>query len=107
MKKVILLGATSNISTYLIPRLLEQSDVALTLFARQATHRLDQYADNQRVSLIDGNWNNPADLTAAIAGQEIVYLATGHFTNPNQQVLTAMKQNGVARLVNLAVGTRA
>lgn len=55
MKKVILLGATSNISTYLIPRLLEQSDVALTLFARQATHRLGQYADNQRVSLIDGN----------------------------------------------------
>lgn len=99
MKKVILLGATSNISTYLIPRLLEQDDIAITLFARQATRRLGQYADNQRVPLIDGNWNNPADLTAAIAGQEIVYLATGHFTKANQQVVAAMKQNGVARLI--------
>ncbi|MCF7523633.1 NAD(P)H-binding protein [Levilactobacillus brevis] len=98
-EKVILLGATSNISTYLIPHLLEQSDVELTLFARQATRRLGQYADNQRISLIDGNWNNPADLTATIAGQEIVYLATGHFTRANQQVVTAMKQNGVARLI--------
>ena len=34
MKKVILLGATSNISKYLIPRLLAKNDVKLTLFAR-------------------------------------------------------------------------
>ncbi|KZU58718.1 hypothetical protein Nizo2806_2285 [Lactiplantibacillus plantarum] len=44
MKKVILLGATSNISKYLIPRLLAKNDVELTLFARQATRRLHQYA---------------------------------------------------------------
>lgn len=37
MQKVLLLGAASQISKYLIPDLLEQTDVALTLFARHAT----------------------------------------------------------------------
>ncbi|MBO2707171.1 NAD(P)H-binding protein [Lactiplantibacillus plantarum] len=91
MKKVILLGATSNISKYLIPHLLAKNDVELTLFARQATRRLHQYAAQSQVTLTNGNWNNSADLTAAIAGQDIVYLATGHFTTA--------KQNGVERLI--------
>jgi len=99
MKKVILLGATSNISKYLIPRLLEQQDVALTLFARQATRRLGEYGDQERVTLIDGNWNNSDDLLKAIAGQDIVYLATGHFTTANKNVVQTMKQNGVKRLI--------
>ena len=99
MKKVILLGATSNISKYLIPRLLAKNDVELTLFARQATRRLHQYAAQSQVTLTNGNWNNSADLTAAIAGQDIVYLATGHFTTANQNVVDAMKQNGVERLI--------
>lgn len=99
MKKVILLGATSNISKYLIPRLLAKNDVKLTLFARQATRRLHQYAAQSQVTLTNGNWNNSADLTAAIAGQDIVYLATGHFTTANQNVVDAMKQNSVERLI--------
>lgn len=99
MKKVILLGATSNISRYLIPHLLSQPDIELTLFARQATRRLTQYADQERVTLIDGNWNHPDDLKTAMANQDIVYLATGHFTTANQNVVQAMKQAGIERLI--------
>ena len=99
MKKVILLGATSNISAFLIPRLLEQSNVELTLFARHACRRLPQYANNDRVTLIDGNWNDLSDLVNAISGQDIVYLATGHFATANQNVVSAMKTDGVDRLI--------
>ncbi|WP_304057888.1 NAD(P)H-binding protein [Levilactobacillus namurensis] len=99
MKKVILLGATSNISAFLIPRLLEQPDVKLTLFARRASQRLSQYAKNERVTVIDGNWNVLTDLVNAISGQDIVYLATGHFTKANQNVVSAMKTDGVDRLI--------
>ncbi|ALO03831.1 saccharopine dehydrogenase [Lactiplantibacillus paraplantarum] len=99
MKKVILLGATSNISAFLIPRLLEQSDVELTLFARHAGQRLPQYANHDQITLIDGNWNELTDLVNAISGQDIVYLATGHFTKANQNVVNAMKTNGVDRLI--------
>ncbi|GAX02000.1 NAD(P)H-binding protein [Secundilactobacillus silagei] len=99
MKKVILLGATSNISRYLIPRLLKEDDIELTLFARQATSRLAQYANQPRVTLVNGNWNDEQDLVTAIEGQDIVYLATGHFTIANQKIVTAMKQTEVDRII--------
>lgn len=41
MQKVILLGATSNISKYLIPMLLDETDSQITLFARRAQQKID------------------------------------------------------------------
>lgn len=99
MQNVILLGATSNISKYLIPMLLKETDVHLTLFARNANKRLTQFNNNSRITLFDGNWNELKDLNQAIAGQDIVYLATGHFIEANQNVVQAMKQNKVSRLI--------
>lgn len=99
MQNVILLGATSNISKYLIPMLLKETDVHLTLFARNANKRLTQFNNNSRITLFDGNWNEPEDLNQAIAGQDIVCLATGHFVEANQNVVQAMKQNKVSRLI--------
>lgn len=49
MKKIILLGATSNISKYLL-----------------------------QITLIDDDWNNLSDLREGIKDQDIVYMATGH-----------------------------
>lgn len=99
MKKIILLGATSNISKYLIPMLLEKTDVEITLFARRAQQRLTEFNKNQRITIVDGNWNNLNDLNQAIKGQDIVYMATGHFTDANKNVVQAMKNNNVKRLI--------
>ncbi|MCS8569779.1 NAD(P)H-binding protein [Pediococcus pentosaceus] len=99
MKNVLILGATSNISKYLIPKLLNQSDVHLTLFARKATQRLAQYADEQRITLVDGDWNQPKDLQRVMDGQEIVFMATGHFEQANRNVVSAMKNAQVTRII--------
>jgi uncharacterized protein YbjT (DUF2867 family) len=99
MQKVILLGATSNISKYLIPMLLDETDSQITLFARRAQQRLTEYADNSRISIVDGDWNNLEDLNTAIKGQDIVYMATGHFIDANKNVVKAMKNNNVQRLI--------
>lgn len=99
MKRIILLGATSNISKFLIPELLKQADIQLTLFARHATSRLKEYTSMPNVSLVDGNWNHTADLKRALTDKEIVYLATGHFATANQNVVQAMKSAHVDRLV--------
>lgn len=99
MKNVLILGATSNISKYLIPKLLNQSDVHLTLFARKATQRLAQYADEQRITLVDGDWNQPEDLQKVMVGQEIVFMATGHFEQANRNVVSAMKNAQVTRII--------
>lgn len=99
MQKVILLGATSNISKYLIPMLLKETDSEITLFARNAQKRLTDYNENSRITIINGNWNELSDLDSAIKGQDIVYLATGHFIDANKNVIQAMKNNQVQRLI--------
>lgn len=99
MKKIVLLGATSNISKYLIPMLLEKSDNEITLFARRANQRLTEYNENSQITLIDGDWNNISDLQEAIKGQDIVYMATGHFVEANQNIVKVMKEEHVKRLI--------
>lgn len=84
MKKIVLLGATSNISKYLIPMLLEKSDNEITLFARRANQRLTEYNENSQITLIDG---------------DIVYMATGHFVEANQNIVKVMKEEHVKRLI--------
>ena len=99
MKKIVLLGATSNISKYLIPMLLEKSDNEITLFARRANQRLTEYNENSQITLIDGDWNNISDLQEAIKDQDIVYMATGHFVEANQNIVKVMKEEHVKRLI--------
>ncbi len=99
MKKVILLGATSNISKYLIPMLLEQTDSEITLFARRAKQRLTSFESDPRITLVDGDWNNISDLETSIKDQDIVYMATGHFVDANKNIVKAMKDNDVRRLI--------
>ncbi len=99
MKKIVLLGATSNISKYLIPMLLQKSDNEITLFARRANQRLTEYNENSQITLIDGDWNNISDLREAIKGQDIVYMATGHFVEANQNIVKVMKEEHVKRLI--------
>lgn len=99
MKKIVLLGATSNISKYLIPMLLEKSDNEITLFARRANQRLTEYNENSQIALIDGDWNNISDLQEAIKNQDIVYMATGHFVEANQNIVKVMKEEHVKRLI--------
>ncbi|WP_412990292.1 NAD(P)H-binding protein [Pediococcus siamensis] len=99
MTKILILGATSHISHYLIPDLLKLPDIQLTLFARNATQRLKGYRAYSQITLFDGDWDHPDDLKAAIKSQEIVYLATGHFKQANKNVVQAMTENHVSRLI--------
>ncbi|WP_125767164.1 NAD(P)H-binding protein [Lapidilactobacillus wuchangensis] len=96
MTKVIILGAASQISRYLIPDLLTHSAIELTLFARQASQRLAEYRGQAK--LIDGDWNQVADLVPALTGQGLVFLASSEIKG-NTAVVAAMKQAGVSRLI--------
>lgn len=98
MKRVLILGATSNISRYLIPKLIHQ-DVFLTLFARHGQQRLTDLIAKQNVHVMSGNWNNMFDLERAVSNQDIVYLATGQFVQANRNVVKAMKSQQANRLI--------
>lgn len=98
MKRVLILGATSNISHYLIPKLMHQG-VFLTLFARHGKQRLTDLVSKTDVHVISGDWNNCSDLYQAIANQDIVFMATGQFVQANRNVVAVMKDCQVSRLI--------
>lgn len=101
MKRVLILGATSNISHYLIPKLLHQ-DVFLTLFARHGLQRLTQLVSNPKVHVMNGDWNQIDDLQRAIQNQQIVIMATSQFIEANKNVVAVMKANHVNRLITVS-----
>lgn len=104
MKNVILIGANGSTSKEIIPRLLEQEDVRLTLFLRRASRMKDMQSD--RVNVVDGDAANLADLTRAIGGQDIVISTMGgmdlHANTAN--ITRAMKEVGARHLVVISAG---
>lgn len=98
LKRVLMLGATSNISHYLIPKLMNQ-DVFLTLFARHGKQRLTNLIPRTNVHVVSGDWNNCSDLYQAIENQDIVFMATGQFIQANRNVVSVMKDCRVRRLI--------
>ena len=69
MKNISILCATNLRATAIIPRLLQQADVKLTLFARPGKKLPVQ--ENERIRIIKGDALNEADMKQAVAGQDI------------------------------------
>lgn len=106
MKKVAILAANGQIARIVEHRILTEDqfkDVELTLFLRNSS-RLNDLADNPRVTLIEGDLNNPDDVDKAVAGQDLIFNAViGHddagHNRPTKNIIAAMKKHGVNRLI--------
>lgn len=70
MKNVILVGANGGTGREMIPRLLEQADIQLTLFLRQSS-RLGVLQD-KRLTVVEADARDFGALTTAIRGHDIV-----------------------------------
>lgn len=99
MVKVTIIGAHGQIARLALKDLLADDQVQLTLFLRQASRLANIETGN--ATIIDGDAANASDLTKAIAGQDIVYanLAGGNIEAQAKQVVAAMDQAGVKRLI--------
>lgn len=104
MKKVIVIGASGHTSQQIIPRLLEQADVQLTLFSRNIKE-LKVLEDNH-VRLIEGNANNLKSLTDAIQDQDIVISTMGDMDLDvkTENIVQVMQELQVQRLIAISAG---
>lgn len=104
MKNVILLGANGHTSQKIIPFLLEQDDVRLTLFLRRA-QRL-QHLKSDRVRVVEGDARKPDDLRAALRGQGIVVSTMGGMDlgDKMETLVQVMEELGVPRLIAISAG---
>ncbi|MDT6981378.1 SDR family oxidoreductase [Levilactobacillus zymae] len=99
MTNVLVLGAHGKIAQLAVPMLLAQTDAHLTLFLRNAQRLADAASD--RVTVVEGDAANVADLTRAMAQVDVVYanLAGHNIEAEAQAVVTAMGQAHVQRLI--------
>ena len=104
MKNVLLLGATGTASSALTKKLLSETDCHLTLFAR---HTREMYTDTDRISVINGDAENIAELKAILPNQDVVYCAISGDALPKiaENIVSAMTESNVNRLIFMgAVG---
>lgn len=93
MIKVMIIGAHGKMAQLLTDRLLAETDDELVLFLRQA-QRLEKYANNERVQLVDGDVLNTEQVASAMQSVDIVYSNLGGVNLDTQikGVIDAMKQ---------------
>ncbi|GAA5107191.1 SDR family oxidoreductase [Orbus sasakiae] len=98
MKHVLVLGATGSLANVVIPVLLKNPDIKLTLFARNINPLSKILADN--VCLVQGDVLNFVQLNEAMQGQDIVYAnLAGSLKEMANNVVKAMKNQHLKRLI--------
>lgn len=106
-KNVLILAANGQIARIVEDRVLkEQPDVHLTLFLRNKS-RLNKYEGNPRVTLIEGDLNNPQDVNNAMKNQSMVIVAVVDHSEDSgitHNVIKAAKANRVDRVVQTNIG---
>lgn len=104
MKKVIVIGANGHTSQQIIPRLLEQDNIQLTLFSRNLKQLY--LLESKRVRLFEGNANNIEHLKQAIQGQDIVISTMGDMDldTKTDNIVKTMQELGVPRFIAISAG---
>ncbi|CAK1245435.1 NAD(P)H-binding protein [Fructobacillus fructosus] len=93
---VLILGAAGQISRQLTERLQQETDDQLTLYARNASTRLNHYAKNDRVRIVDGDFSNEALLEKIMPKQDVVFVDSDHDMVP---IIKSMRKTGVKRII--------
>ena len=94
MKNILIIGANGSLAREVIAAAERHPDLCLTLFARHPKNA----AKTHRT--FAGDALNVADLTAAMAGQDVVYVnLAGDLAAMGANIVAAMKAAGVRRVV--------
>lgn len=94
MKKILVLGAAGQIARQFSQRLLAETDMELVLYGRNISTRLAALKGD-RVSLVDGTFQDQKALMQALQGVDLAYLNAMSDAQATQTIINAMKQVGV------------
>lgn len=98
MKKVLILGANGQIAKHVIDFLLKEPEIHLTLFLRNS-QRLNHIKSNQ-VRIVEGDVLDERKLNEEMKGMDVVYVnLEGEMEQNAKNIVNAMKENGVNRLI--------
>lgn len=99
MTNVLILGASGAIARHVIASIQRDGNIKATLFLRNAAKLSGQ--DTSSMRIVEGDATNVTTLSAAMAGQHIVYanLTGDDLDKQAKATIAAMKKTGIKRLI--------
>jgi uncharacterized protein YbjT (DUF2867 family) len=101
MKKVVVIGATGSLASYVVDELQKLKDVHQTLFVRKK-NRLRK-SDLPNTTIVEGDVMDYPKLKEVIKGQDIVYVnLAGNLEAMAKNIVRATKETGVKRIIAIS-----
>ena len=103
-KYITILGAAGQIAQKLTATLLTYTDMHITLYGRQLKRRLNPeiYA-HERITVIEGSFQNPAKLEEAVTNAEVVYVNAMESGSDMAAIVKALSRNNVRRIIGVSI----
>ena len=99
-KYITILGAAGQIAQKLTATLLTYTDMHLTLYGRQLSTRLHpEILEHERVTVIEGSFQNPAKLEQAVTNAEIVFVGAMEAGSDMASIVKALSRKNVRRVI--------
>ena len=103
-KYITILGAAGQIAQKLTATLLTYTDMHLTLYGRQLSTRLHpEILEHERVTVIEGSFQNPAKLEEAVTNAEIVFVGAMESGSDMAAIVKALGRKNVRRVIGLSM----
>ena len=103
-KYITILGAAGQIAQKLTATLLTYTDMHLTLYGRQLSTRLHpEILEHERVTVIEGSFQNPAKLEEAVTNAEIVFVGAMESGSDMAAIVKALIRKNVRRVIGLSM----
>jgi nucleoside-diphosphate-sugar epimerase len=103
-KYITILGAAGQIAQKLTATLLTYTDMHLTLYGRQLSTRLHpEILKHERVTVIEGSFQNPAKLEQAVTNAEIVFVGAMESGSDMASIVKALSRKNVRRVIGLSM----
>ena len=103
-KYITILGAAGQIAQKLTATLLTYTDMHLTLYGRQLSTRLHpEILEHERVTVIEGSFQNPAKLEQAVTNAEIVFIGAMEAGSDMASIVKALSRKNVRRVIGLSM----
>lgn len=98
MTNIAILAAAGRIGKLVRANLINQTDANVTLVARSAEQRLKIH-DDDRETFVSTDLTDTKLVSDALKGQDIVVLAVAPHAELAEEIITAMHEAGVSRLI--------
>ena len=103
-KYITILGAAGQIAQKLTATLLTYTDMHLTLYGRQLSTRLHpEILEHERVTVIEGSFQNPTKLEEAVTNAEIVFVGAMESGSDMAAIVKALSRKNVRRVIGLSM----